>query len=76
MGRSWRAWTWQSQALYLRRQHYTIETYFWLPNPAFAAVEDDSILQGGLHQLDQTFVMLLKGLAIEANVFIDGYDSG
>ena len=54
-------------------EYFTTEAYFWLPNPAFAAVEYDSILQGGLHQLP---VMILRGLVIDMNIIMDGYDSG
>ena len=41
-------------------EYCVTEDYFWLPDPAFPAFEDDSVLCSGLHQLDLVPVMLLK----------------
>ena len=56
-------------------EYYTVVADFWLINPACAAVEDDSILWGSLHQLNQVPVMFLRGLALDANAIMDGYDA-
>ena len=53
-----------------------MEAYFWLPNSAFAAVEDDSVLWGSLYQLDQVPIVLLRGSAVDESVIMIGYDSG
>ena len=56
-------------------KHCIVEADFWLPHPAFPAVEYDAILFSSLHQLDKVPVMLLLDPTVVGYVIMDGSDA-
>ena len=57
-------------------EDHTIEADLWLPDPALGAVENNSVLASGLHELDQGLVMLIGHPAIGAYIIVDDDDAG
>ena len=56
-------------------KHCIVKADLWLSYPALAAVEYEAVLCCYLCELDEVLVMFLRGMAIDSNFILDGYDA-
>ena len=56
----------------LGSEHCTIEGNLMLPDLTLGTVEDDAMFCGGLHQVQEVPVMLLRGMAEDAYIIMYG----
>ena len=61
---------WMGLATCFSGENCTPEGNFRLPDPVLRAVEDDAMLAGHLHKLNQVSVMLLRVTAIYAYISV------
>ena len=56
-------------------EHCTLEADLWLHYHTLAAVEYAAIPHSSLHQLDKMPAVVLWGMAVDADIIMDGYDT-
>ena len=60
----------------LGSEHCTIEGNLRMPDVTLCAVEDNAMFFGCLHQLQEVSVMLLRGMAVDAYIIMNGDYAG
>ena len=77
MGRSWRVWILEGSGLHaLGSKHCTIEGNLRLPDLALCTVEDNAMFCSGLQEAQEVMVMLLRGMAKDAYIIMNGNNAG
>ena len=56
----------------LGSEHCVIEGNLRLPDLTLGAVEENAVFFGCLHQLQQMLVMLLRGMAVDSYIVMNG----